>query len=164
MDAARAEPALGDAPPPEMDVAAPSSAPSADDLSRLVESWGGVVDQINARSKSLASVFRNSEMVRPVAVSNRVCTIAFRDPFHARKTMTVPYQDIIETAFTRVLGYKCRLESVTFNQVETGSADEDPPSPGAGGRRAARDRPAPHETTRGKAAMNIFGFEKFDDT
>ena len=76
-----------------------------------------------------------------------------------------PRRTVIETALSRVLGYPCRLQSITFEQEESGvMEDGEPPSGGENARKGKRDRPAPHETTMGKAALNIFGIDKFDDT
>src|SRR5439155_12139254 len=127
-----------------------------------------VIDQLNARSKAIAAVFRDPQQARPVAVSDGVCVISFRDSLHANRSMSdtpFPRRTAIETALSRVLGYPCRLQSITFEQEESGvMEDGESPSGGENARKGKRDRPAPHETTMGKAALNIFGIDKFDDT
>lgn len=156
---AELEPSLA---PPVTQAAAPSG--GADELPKLKELWEDIAAQINARSKAMAAQFRNAEMIRPLGLRNGVCTIGFRDPFHARKVQVPPYRDIAETAISRVLGYPCRVECVTFAEAEGAKAAEGDParsSPAAGN--VAREKPSPYETTRGKAAMNIFGIDKFED-
>jgi DNA polymerase-3 subunit gamma/tau len=143
---------------------APISRPVAEDeLSRLREMWVDLVDQISARSTQMAAVFRNADMVRPVQVNNGVCTIGFRDPFHAKRTQDAVRRQLIETALSRLLGYPCRLESVTFAEVETGKKDDDGAQSQGQNGRSVKEMPSPYETTRGKAAMNIFGISKFDE-
>ena len=142
--------------------AAPLAAPSAD-LEQLISLWPDVVAQINARSKAMAAQFGNSEMVRPLRLENNLCTIGFRHQFHAEKCRVSPYRDILEGALSRVLGYKCISECVTFEQGVSGDAPERSPARKSSGKNAAREKPSPYDTTRGKAAMNIFGIEKFDE-
>jgi len=147
----------------------------ADELERLRSLWQNVADQIRARSKNMGGVFANPDMVRPARVSGGVATISFRDQFHAARSMTnsasAPYRDIIESALSRVLGYRCLLECITFEQEARGAFGGDDmngggkPVPKGKGPKgpAAPKQPSPYETTRGKAAMNIFGIDKFDD-
>jgi DNA polymerase-3 subunit gamma/tau len=139
---------------------------ATDELARLVTSWAILVDQINARSKEIAGVLRNPELARPVAVTNGICVISFRWPIHRDRSMSdnPPRRDLIEMALSKVLGYPCRLQSITFDQEGAGVTDYSDILPGGETtRKEPRDRPAPHETTRGKAAINIFGIEKFDE-
>jgi hypothetical protein len=107
----------------------------------------------------MAAVFQDPEKARPFAVTGKTCTISFRDPFHAQRSRGDQQRKLLEYALSRVLGYECLAETITFDQ-ET-SAGDDNPSP----RQAApRERPpSPHETPRGRAAMNIFGIEKFEE-
>jgi len=136
---------------------------SGDELARLRDLWADLVDQIGARSTQMAAVFRNADMVRPAQVKNGICTIGFRDPFHAKRTQDAVRRQLIETALSRVLGYPCRLESVTFAEMESGKKDEDEAQSHAQNGRGVKEKPSPYETTRGKAAMNIFGISKFDE-
>ncbi len=111
----------------------------------------------------MAAAFSNFEKVRPVQIKAGVCTIGFLNSFHATKSQEPLQRQLIETSLSRVLGYPCRLESVTFAELESGNKGDNgvegqpPISPGV------KERPSPYETTRGKAAMNIFGISKFDD-
>jgi DNA polymerase-3 subunit gamma/tau len=142
----------------------PREAGSPDDeLARLRELWSDLVDQIKARSRPMAVAFSNFEKVRPIQIKAGVCTIGFLDSFHAAKSQELLQRQLIETSLSRVLGYPCRLESVTFAELESskkgdnGAEGKQPKGPGV------KERPSPYETTRGKAAMNIFGISKFDD-
>src|SRR5205823_10274586 len=122
-----------------------------DKLQQLVDSWGDVVDQINARSPALASFFRNQDNVRPVAVSGSTCTIAFRHQFHAKQTMTnepgKPRRAVIEAALRKVLGYKCILESTTFEEAGSGGSSGNNTSPTADNKRSpVKEKPTPYET------------------
>ncbi len=151
----------------ESEVYASTTPDVSDDLERLISLWTHLVDQINARSKNIASVFRNPDLTRPVSVGGGVCVISFRDPIHVSLSMTTnpPRRDIIEDALRRVLGYECRIEAITFQQAESGVASTQETPPGKqSGRNAAKEKPSPYETTRGKAAMNIFDIDKFDET
>lgn len=145
----------------EEEVIAPPA--SGDELARLRDLWADLVDQIGARSTQMAAVFRNADMVRPAQVKNGICTIGFRDPFHAKRTQDAVRRQLIETALSRVLGYPCRLESVTFAEMESGKKDEDEAQSHAQNGRGVKEKPSPYDTTRGKAAMNIFGISKFDE-
>jgi len=153
----------------EPETPAQDAEPQADDLEKLRTQWPNFVEQIKARSRAMASVYANTAMVRPVEVKNGVAVIAFRDPIHAKRSSVnepgKPYRDVIETALYRVLGYKCRVECITFAQAEAGNrADDAPPASGNGAKKPKSKGPEPHETSRGKAAMNIFDIEKFEDT
>jgi DNA polymerase-3 subunit gamma/tau len=171
LEAAAPDPSTAAAP---AKASAPQAGPPAtqklppDDLPRLVASWNAFVDQINARSPKMAAMFEDRELVRPVAVTNAVCILSFRWPLHAKSSMSDtphPRRTVIETALSRVLGYPCRLQSITFEQEESGVMDGgEPPSGSENSRKGKRDRPAPHETPMGKAALNIFGIDKFDET
>ncbi|MBF6613350.1 MAG: DNA polymerase III subunit gamma/tau [Chloroflexi bacterium] len=150
-------------------VPAPSLESSADgdDLPRLHELWPALIDQINARSKQMAAVFRNSDMVRPLSVAGGLCTIGFRDSFHAKRSQEVVQRELIEGALSRVLGYSCRIESVTFAEAASGgagAANGEPDLSSTAKKKVTREKPSPYETTRGRAALNIFGITKFDDT
>jgi DNA polymerase-3 subunit gamma/tau len=134
-----------------------------DDLERLRKRWPGLVEQINARSKQMAAVFRDQTQVRPYGVSGKLVTISFKYPIHAQRARQDAQRALLEQVLSRTLGRDCLLEAITF--------DEEGKDPGDGGRRGAPNGPkekgpkgpAPHETTRGRAAMNIFGIEKFEE-
>jgi hypothetical protein len=134
-----------------------SSQASTDDLERLRELWPRVIDQINARSKNIAAVFRDSNLVRPERVAPGVCTVAFRYPIQAERCRKEPWR-----AISRVLGREVRVESVLFDQAE-GEGENGAGGGRANGNGASTAPPSPYETPRGKAAMNIFGITKFDD-
>ena len=131
--------------------------PGEGELDRLKRLWPRVVEQINARSKAMAAVFRDPDMVRPYSVTGNVCTISFRDPFHAGRSRGDQQRKLLEQALSRVLGYNCLAETITFDQEGSTGAD----SPRKAGPR--EKAPAPHETPRGRAAMNIFGIQQFDE-
>ena len=82
----------------------------------------------------------------------------------ASRSREAKAREIIEAALTRVLGYPCRIESATFDELEAGiePGAERPPQK-ANGRAAVKEKTSPYDTTRGKAAMNIFGISKFDE-
>jgi DNA polymerase-3 subunit gamma/tau len=152
-------------------LAPPDDAPpvsAGDDYDRLAALWPDLVEQLRARSKDMAAVFRNTDMVRLVQVSAGVCVISFRDPLYAKRAMENtphPRRDVIESALSRVLGYRCRLEAITFAQAQSGRyGDAAEPLDESKGKHKAREKPSPYQTTRGKAAMNIFGIEKFEET
>jgi len=151
-------------PEPPADV----SPPGGDDFDRLVALWPDLVEQLRARSKDMAAVFRNNDMVRLVQVSQGVCVISFRDPLYAKRAMENaphPRRDVIESALSRVMGYKCRLEAITFAQAQSGKFGDDAEPPDESkGKHKAREKPSPYQSTRGKAAMNIFGIEKFEES
>lgn len=144
----------------------PSRSTPDEQLERLLKLWPQVLDQINARSRAMAAVFRDPQQVRPASVVGSVCTIAFRDQIHVTRSQMATQRNVIETALSRVLGYSCRLESVSFADAQQllGSDDSGPEIPDKPNGNATREKPSPYETTRGKAAMNIFGITKFDDT
>jgi DNA polymerase-3 subunit gamma/tau len=134
-----------------------------DDLARLRKRWPGLVEQINARSKQMAAVFRDQTQVRPYGVAGKLVTISFKYPIHAQRARQDAQRALLEQVLSRTLGHDCLLEAITFDEegkdpVEGGGrrAPNGPKEKGAKG-------PAPHETTRGRAAMNIFGIEKFED-
>ena len=104
-------------------------------------------------------MFVDPDKVRPYAVNGKVCTISFRDPFHAQRSRGDQQRKLLEYALSKVLGYDCLAEAITFDQEASGG--EGNPAPKKTG---PRDKPpAPHETPRGRAAMNIFGIQKFDE-
>lgn len=144
---------------------APAPGDGLDELERLRALWPDLVAQINARSKAMAVQFRNADMVRPIQLLGNVCTIGFLHQFHAEKCGASPYRDIIDDGLSRVLGYRCTSECITFERAESGVASVEETPPGKqNSRNAAREKPSPYESTRGKAAMNIFDIEKFDET
>jgi DNA polymerase-3 subunit gamma/tau len=147
----------------EVPQAAPAAA-GAGDFERLVERWSDVLDQMKARNPKMATFFRNGDLVRVQSLSNGLCTIAFRDPFHAKLMQDPQRRETAEVAISRVLGYTCRVESITFEQADKGLFDAGrPQSNGGNGRNKTKEKPSPYETSRGKAAINIFGIEKFED-
>jgi hypothetical protein len=133
--------------------------PGESELDRLKRLWPRLVDQLNARSKQMAAVFAKPDLVRPYSVTGNVCTISFRDPFYAQRSRGDQQRKLLEYALTKVLGYKCLAETITFAE-ETSGGDGNP-APKKGGPK--EKPPAPHETPRGRAAMNIFGIQKFDE-
>ncbi|MEO6456723.1 MAG: DNA polymerase III subunit gamma/tau [Chloroflexia bacterium] len=141
-----------------------------DELGRLKKLWPNLVDHIKARSPAMASVFRDPSLTRPFTVVGNVCTISFRDPIHVTRSRMEKQRDLIEQSLAWVLGHPCRLESITFAESERDDTDargkestasDVPSKPGKSN--ATAERPSPYNTTRGRAAMNIFGIDKFDD-
>ncbi|MDQ6694856.1 MAG: DNA polymerase III subunit gamma/tau [Chloroflexota bacterium] len=137
-------------------------ADGSDELVRLRSLWPHVVDHVKAKSPPMAGVFGNGELTRPLSVVGKVVTLGFRDPVHVQRSRMEKQRALIEEALGWVLGYPCRVESVTFADADAGHKDPDSivdgdaPTP-------IKERPSPYETTRGKAAMNIFGITKFED-
>ncbi len=131
-----------------------------DEFARLVRLWPDVVDQIKARAPNIAGVFGNPTLTRPFSLAGSVCTISFRDPIHVTRSRGEKQREIIENALNRVLGRSCRLESITFAEAEAGGLqnESDPDQP----RHLTREKPSPYDTPRGRAAMNIFGIDKFE--
>jgi hypothetical protein len=155
-------------PPKDDEAIIESTRPGDDDLEKLRSLWSNFVDQIRARSRTMASVYGNTAMVRPVQVKNGVAVISFRDPIHAKRSSVnepgKPYRDIVEMSLSRVLGYKARIECITFAQAESGHWGGDtPPESGNAEKKPKSKQPSPYDTTRGKAAMNIFEIDKFED-
>jgi DNA polymerase-3 subunit gamma/tau len=139
------------------------AAASGDDLEKLKSLWPRVIDQINARSKNVAVVFRDSGQVRPSSVQGNLCTIAFRYPIHAERSRKEPARSVIEESISRVMGRAMRIESILFEQ-EGGEDDPDnSPSHSKGNGSQPAKPPSPYETARGKAALNIFNVTQFDD-
>jgi DNA polymerase-3 subunit gamma/tau len=150
-------------------------APAASgELRQLEAGWGDVVEQIRARNPKMAIVYANPDLVRPVVVSEGICTLAFRDAIYVQRSMVndarSPNRDIVEAALSKVLGRATRIECITMKQYEAGNWGDDPRPTRPGARsnserssRPARETPSPYTSSRGKAAMNIFGIEKFDD-
>src|SRR5262249_16736245 len=99
----------------------------------------------------------------PLRVQNNLCTIGFLHQFHAEKCRVSPYRDILEGALSRVLGAKCISECVTFDQGASADISGGAPARKATGKNTPRDTPSPYDTTPSKAAMNIFGIDKFED-
>jgi DNA polymerase-3 subunit gamma/tau len=147
--------------PPAADEPAEGSAPlpGESELDRLKRLWPRLVEQLNARSKQMAAVFAKPDLVRPYSVSGNVCTISFRDSFYAQRSRGDQQRKLLEYALTKVLGYNCLAETITFDQEASGGDGN--PAPKKGGTK--EKPPAPHETPRGRAAMNIFGIQKFDE-
>ncbi|HYO50261.1 MAG TPA: hypothetical protein VEW94_10460, partial [Chloroflexia bacterium] len=128
--------------------------------------WPKLVDHIKVKSRAIASAFNDPNLTRPYAVVGSICTISFRDPIHVTHSKKEQQRQVIEDALSWVLGYPCRVESITFAEAETSSQSEGQarqPSDG-NGPNTTREKPSPYDTPRGKAAMNIFGINKFDDT
>lgn len=146
------EPPLEDAPSGE-----------SDELERLKQLWPRLCDQISARSRNVGSVFRNPALVRAFSVKGSRIVISFRDPIQRNRSQAEPARTWIEEALSRVLGYKCILESILFTEEETGGPPTEPFPPEMRGKPGKEKKTAPHETTRGRAAMNIFGITKFDE-
>jgi DNA polymerase-3 subunit gamma/tau len=134
-----------------------------DDLGRLKKVWPAIIEQINARSKAMAAVFRDQGQVRPYSVSGKTVTISFKSPFHAQRARQEMQRALLEQVLSRSLGRACLLETITFDQEGAAPDADGLPSKPNGAKEKAPKVPAPHETTRGKAAMNIFGIEKFED-
>lgn len=138
-----------------------------DELGKLRRHWSHLVDQINARSRQMAAVFRDQSQVRPYAVSGKVVTISFKSPFHAQRARGDQQRALLEQVLARTLGRPCLLEAITFDQEGTGSGGEGNGGMGGnGGSPAGRGPkekpPSPHETPRGRAAANTFGIDKFE--
>ncbi len=162
--------------PSESEEVAHAEAPSepeddGDDLSKLKRLWPNLIDQINARSKQMAAVFRDPAQVRPFAMSGKTVTISFRYPIHAQRARGEQQRGLLEQALSRTLGRPCLVETITFDQEGNGSGggnDSDLGGEDVGGKPAPRNPkgkpPAPHETPRGRAVMNTFGVDKFDTT
>jgi hypothetical protein len=146
----------------EMDVSSDDAEPG-DELSQLKKLWPQLIDQINARSKNVAAAFRDPTQVRPYKVAGKVVTVSFRYPIQANRSRSEPARGVIEQALSRTLGHECVLEAILFEQEgsdhglgSSNTRQEDP--------KGLRPKPpAPQETPRGRAAMNIFGIEKFED-
>ncbi|MEA2573901.1 MAG: polymerase subunit gamma/tau [Chloroflexia bacterium] len=151
-------------PEPQED-AATMEAPHAggDEVERLIKLWPRLCDQITARSRNVGVVFSNPALVRVFAVRGNKVIISFRDPIQRNRSQYEPARTIIEESLTRVLGYKCILESILFSEEETGGPPTEPFSPEMRGKPSQEKKVAPHETTRGRAAMNIFGIKEFND-
>jgi DNA polymerase-3 subunit gamma/tau len=134
-----------------------------DELERLRELWPKLCDQISARSRNVGSVFRNPALVRAFSVKGNRVVISFRDPIQRNRSQSEPARTIIEESLDRVMGHKCILESILFSEEENGGPPTEPFPVDVRGKPAKEKKTAPHETTRGRAAMNIFGITKFDD-
>ncbi|MEP6773965.1 MAG: DNA polymerase III subunit gamma/tau [Chloroflexota bacterium] len=137
---------------------------AGDELGRLKQLWPHLLDQINARSKGMAAVFRDPAQVHPFAVLDKTVTISFRYPIHAQRATGDAQRKLLEQALSNTLGHPCLLETITFEE-EGRNPVEGEPGPGAQSKqhKAKEKRPAPYETPRGRAVMNTFGVEKFED-
>jgi hypothetical protein len=109
-------------------------------------------------------LFENPNLTRPHSVVGNVCTISFRDPYYVQRSRGEKQRQLVEEALSWVLGYDCRLESITFEEAATGVYAPEGEPKESSAREVTREKPSPYETPRGKAAMNIFGITKFDDT
>jgi DNA polymerase-3 subunit gamma/tau len=134
-----------------------------DELSRLRRLWPHLLDQINARSKGMAAVFRDPAQVHPFAVMDKIVTISFRYPIHAQRATGDAQRKLLEQALSNTLGHPCLLETITFEEEGSPVDGEPDPAAEAKQRKAKEKRPAPYETPRGRAVMNTFGVEKFED-
>jgi DNA polymerase-3 subunit gamma/tau len=134
-----------------------------DELSRLRRLWPHLLDQINARSKGMAAVFRDPAQVHPFAVMDKTVTISFRYPIHAQRATGDAQRKLLEQALSNTLGHPCLLETITFEEEGSPVTGEPDPAAEAKQRKAREKRPAPYETPRGRAVMNTFGVEKFED-
>jgi DNA polymerase-3 subunit gamma/tau len=153
----------GAAPQPDEVIGEAPPIGEGDEVERLKQLWPRLCSQITARSRNVGSVFSNAALVRAFSVKGSNVVISFRDPIQRNRSQMEPARTIIEESLTRVLGYKCILESILFSEEETGGTPTEPFSPEMRGKPAKEKKTAPHETTRGRAAMNIFGITKFDD-
>lgn len=136
------------------------------ELDRVKRLWGDIIDQINARSKNIAAVFRAPDLVRPHSVSGNVYTLSFRHQIQAERCRKEPWRDLIEQAFTRVLGREARVDSILFDDESKATGDvegEHSKGQNGNGPRPPRGGQSPYETPRGRAALNIFGIDKFEE-
>lgn len=147
----------------ETDIPAEVPSESGDELERLRLLWPKVCEQISARMKSVGVVFRQPDLVRPFAVRGNRVVISFQHSIQRDRSQKEPYRGAIEESLSRVLGYQCILESILFSEEESGGASTEPFPSEMRGKAPKEKKTAPHETTRGRAAMNIFGITKFDD-
>ncbi|HEX9987797.1 MAG TPA: DNA polymerase III subunit gamma/tau [Chloroflexia bacterium] len=138
----------------------------ATELERLKAAWPKLIDHIKAKSRAIAAVFSDPNQTRPHTVVGSMCTISFRDPIYVTRSKQEKQREVIEEALSWVLGYPCRVESITFAEAEANSQSEGHARQPADGNvpNTTREKPSPYDTPRGKAAMNIFGINKFDDT
>lgn len=142
----------------------PTASGGGDDLERLRQGWPRLVEQINARSKAIASAFRNPDLVRPFNVVGNKVTVSFRHSIQAKRSQAEPQRSIIEESLARVLGHPCVLDSILFAEEGSGGSSTEPFRGELNSGNAVKEKkPSPYETTRGKAAINIFGIAKFDD-
>lgn len=153
--------ATPDAPTPQSEARDPAT-----ELTRLKGAWPKLVDHIKAKSRAIAAVFSDPNQTRPHAVVGNLCTISFRDPIYVTRSKQEKQREVIEEALSWVLGYPCRVESITFAEAEASNQSEGQARQPADGNspNTTREKPSPYDTPRGKAAMNIFGINKFDDT
>lgn len=141
------------------------SAPaSPDELQKLQKMWPTLVDQIMARAKPIGMAFSDPNLVRPFRVVGENVTISFRWPIQATRSQDTKQRAIIEEALGRVLGHKCILGSILFSEEEHGGPSTDSFLDQEQSQKQPKQKKvSPYETTRGKAAMNIFGITRFDD-
>jgi hypothetical protein len=143
---------------------APEDEDTGDELSRLRKLWPHLLDQLNARSRNMAAVFRDPAQVRPFAVNGKTVTISFRYPIHAQRARGDQQRRWVEQSLGNTLGYPCLLETITFDEEGRGPKRDGDAEGGKLAPRAQKEKsPAPHETPRGRAVMNTFGVEKFED-
>lgn len=163
INAEATQPAALDAPPSDI----PAVEDDGDEFHKLQQLWPYLIDQINARSKQMAAVFRNPEQVHPYSISGKTVTISFRDPFHAKRARDDQQRALLEQVLSRALGHPCLLDAITFDQ-EGKEPAEGASQGGPGGKLSSikpkEKLPSPSETTRGRAAMNTFGIDKFEMT
>jgi DNA polymerase-3 subunit gamma/tau len=142
----------------------PEDEDTGDELSRLRKLWPHLLDQLNARSRNMAAVFRDPAQVRPFAVNGKTVTISFRYPIHAQRARGDQQRRWVEQSLGNTLGYPCLLETITFDEEGRGPKRDGDAEGGKLAPRAQKEKsPAPHETPRGRAVMNTFGVEKFED-
>lgn len=148
---------------PDEQAAVPAEGEGSD-LDKLRQRWPRLVEQINARSKSMASAFRNPGLVRPFNVVGNRVTISFRDPIQAKRSQGEPYRSIIEESLSRVLERPCVLDSILYSEEGSGGSATEPFRGEVSPRNVVKEKkPSPYESSRGKAAMNIFGITKFEE-
>ena len=100
----------------------------------------------------------------PFAVMDKTVTISFRYPIHAQRATGDAQRKLLEQALSNTLGHACLLETITFEEEGRNGEGEGPdPRDMIGQRKSKEKRPAPYETPRGRAVMNTFGVEKFED-
>lgn len=98
--------------------------PVGGELEHLRRLWPRVVDKVGEHSRALASMFRNPELVRPLAVEGEVCTIGFVNRASVRRSAEEPFRGAIENALAHVLGHPCHLRSVPLPS-DSGATDGD---------------------------------------
>lgn len=149
--------------PPDEQTAVPAEGEGSD-FDKLRQRWPRLVEQINARSKAMASAFRNPDLVRPFNVVGNRVTVSFRDPIQAKRSQGEPQRSIIEESLSRVLERPCVLDSILYSEEGIGGSATEPFRGEVSPRNAVKEKkPSPYESSRGRAAMNIFGITKFEE-